>query len=321
MGGGFPAVHGASLRSSDQRWRQSVSESPVRILLVTDDPAGGERVTRSLVAAGASALCVVDHTETIERGLARSPDEVDVIVVETRAPDQGLVNNLETLHEHQPAVPIIVLADPLDEVFAVRAMRAGVLHCLPTEEALQPRVVPLILDAVRSNHDGGEAGANGALSDAEFGTLHALCGPVPSPVSARSFGMRPLVEKSPDEFRDLARDYTLLLRRAIEALAYRDGDGIDQDLNRMVERLGILSAGPRDLIDMHKVAISAVVGGETPLRAKAFAEEGRLFLLRLMGYLVGYYRMLSWGRSQYRQERPAQRTAGAPASPRPSGEV
>jgi hypothetical protein len=266
----------------------------------------GDRLAQALAAAGALHLGL-RTTETIETGLARASDGVAVVVVESRAPDQRLLNGLGVLREAHPELPIIVLAEPLDEAFALQAIRAGAMHCLATGDALQPRVVPLIVDAVRPSGGVADAVIQPSLSDEEFGTLHALCGPTPSPVSARSFGMRSLVEKSPDEFRELARDYTKLLRRAIEAAGYRHGDDLEPDLHRMVERLGMLSAGPRDMIEIHKIAISAIVAGAPPLRAKAMVEEARLFLLRIMGYLVGFYRMLSWGRPADRLARSLQR--------------
>ena len=295
-------------------------ERSIRVLLITDDRSDGERVGQALLPGGADGLCVIDRAESMEQGLARADDEVDVIVVASGTPDRRLVQNIEILHRHRPLLPIIVLAEPLDEPFSAEAIRAGALHCLSTGAALLPRVVPIIVDAAKTKRESNGA-HDGSYSEDEFGTLRDLCGPVPSPVSARSFGMRPLAEKFPDNFHDLARDYTQLLRRAIEATAFKAGADLEPDLNRMAERLGILSAGPRDLIDMHKVAISAIVASEPPLRAKAFIEEGRLFLLRLMGYLLGFYRMLSWGRPLDRQGRLSRLAMGSPPSPGPSEEV
>lgn len=296
-----------------------MAEPLIRVLLVSDDPAMGDRLGQALAAAGALELGV-SATQSIEGVLARAPDGADVVVVESRDPDQHLLNGLEVLRDAHPELPIIVLAEPLDEAFALKTIQAGAIHCLATADALQPRVVPLIIDAVRHPPAAIETVVQPSLSDEEFGTLHALCGPTPSPVSARSFGMRSLVEKSPDDFRDLARDYTRLLRRAIEAAGYRDGDDLEPDLHRMVERLGMLSAGPRDMIEIHKIAISAIVAGAPPLRAKALVEEARLFLLRLMGYLVGFYRMLSWGRPFDRlQGSPQRAIIDDPASRPPKG--
>lgn len=63
----------------------------------------------------------------------------------------------------------------------------------------------------------------------------------------------------------------------------------------LADRLGALNAGPRDVIDLHRLTIADVVTGQPPLKAEAFIDEGRLVLIQLMGYLASFYRSLTWG--------------------------
>ncbi len=61
------------------------------------------------------------------------------------------------------------------------------------------------------------------------------------------------------------------------------------------DRLGMLNAGPRDVIELHKAAIARKADGRATRRTIRLIEEGRLLILQLMGQLVSFYRALSWG--------------------------
>ena len=63
----------------------------------------------------------------------------------------------------------------------------------------------------------------------------------------------------------------------------------------IADHLGALGAGPRDVVDLHKAAMASRLKDRSPRQNRAYVEEGRLLLVQLMGYLVSYYRRLSWG--------------------------
>ena len=64
----------------------------------------------------------------------------------------------------------------------------------------------------------------------------------------------------------------------------------------MAEELGLLKAGPRDVVEIHSTALKEKRHKVTPQKAQAYAEEGRLMALQLMGHLVSYYRNYSLSR-------------------------
>jgi hypothetical protein len=57
-------------------------------------------------------------------------------------------------------------------------------------------------------------------------------------------------------------------------------------------------AGPRDLVDMHGLALKIKTREVTPQKMGAYVEEGRFLILELMGYLAAFYRnyVLNGGR-------------------------
>ena len=109
-------------------------------------------------------------------------------------------------------------------------------------------------------------------------------------VTAELYGVAPLRESMPDMFNTLARRYGGLLDLALEQRAYRVEHNISERLRSLAERVGFLKAGPRDVVEVHTNALKTKTDKVTPQKAQAYAEEGRLMILELMGYLVSYYR-------------------------------
>jgi len=82
---------------------------------------------------------------------------------------------------------------------------------------------------------------------------------------------------------------------------FKDPDGIyrpgPEELQAMAEQLGAVKARPRDAIDIYVRALQALSRNATPQKAQAYAEEGRLLVLKLMGNLVSFYRKYFTGSS------------------------
>jgi PAS domain S-box-containing protein len=109
-------------------------------------------------------------------------------------------------------------------------------------------------------------------------------------ISARSFGAAPLSEKVPDVFNSLVESYKNLLDKALERKVYKIEDTMSEDTRILANRLGTLNARPRDVIDVHITALKEQSERSNALKSEAYAEEGRLITLELMGHLVSYYR-------------------------------
>jgi PAS domain S-box-containing protein len=110
-------------------------------------------------------------------------------------------------------------------------------------------------------------------------------------VSARAFGLIPLREHLPNVFETLVERYANLMDIALERRAYKTEENhYQREVRALAERLGSLGGGPRDVVDIHIAAFTRKRDQSNPRKTEAYAEEGRLIALEIMGDLVSYYR-------------------------------
>jgi len=100
----------------------------------------------------------------------------------------------------------------------------------------------------------------------------------------------PLRKAVPDTFGEFVERYSLLMDLALEERAYKVDHNVSEVLRDLAEHVGLLRAGPRDVMEIHVKALKEKSRAVSSLKAQAYADEGRLMVLELMGYLVAYYR-------------------------------
>jgi response regulator RpfG family c-di-GMP phosphodiesterase len=239
-------------------------------------------------------------------------DDVDLVVLDADAREDPAVDLVTAIRLRAPSVPILVVTPSLDKTFALRTLRAGAEDCLVKDDGLETALNRAVRHAVeRTRYRArGDAARRKRLEDREINSLQALCGPVQSPVTERSLGGRPLMQLDPNLTRDLLLRYVELLDLAIEQRRVGKLEAYELRVDRLVDRLGAMNAGPRDLIELHKAAISGKVTESPSSLARAYVNEGRLLLLHIMGRLVSFYRAMSWGKLPPARARgPGQRSA------------
>lgn len=94
----------------------------------------------------------------------------------------------------------------------------------------------------------------------------------------------------------LAPGYAALLERALDERTYHGGRGVSAEVRTLAERLGDAGAGPREVIELHTIALQSRQVTLSPPRWRSLVEESRVVLLELMGGLVLYYRRRTPGR-------------------------
>ncbi|HSN99252.1 MAG TPA: PAS domain S-box protein [Candidatus Nanopelagicales bacterium] len=147
-----------------------------------------------------------------------------------------------------------------------------------------------MLDEAENARQGGqlerEALAFGRLNDTRQSTA-----------TAAIFGVTPLREAAPEVFGQIVERYGAALDQALRQQVYRGEPGVTGELREMAEQIGFLRGRPRDVIDLHVAAIEVRSRSAHPRKARAYAEEGRILLLELMGHLVLYYQRQAMGAS------------------------
>jgi PAS domain S-box-containing protein len=131
--------------------------------------------------------------------------------------------------------------------------------------------------------------------------LHALellsAGPGTA-VTARAFGLAPLREADAETFGSIVRRYGDLMEDALEERVFKGARRVSEELRAMARTLGFLRSGPHDVVDIHMAALKARTESLPVSKAQAFADEGRLMALELMGHLAAYYRAFCPGRGR-----------------------
>lgn len=269
-----------------------------RIVLVGAS-ADGAKWLRSIISDdGSGDACEIRDAGSAEDALAQIRDAAcDLIVVDLEPVSQadGLTL-VRRLSEALPTMPLVALTADCDDELIMAVLQAGADECLDKNSSH---------DAARHgfSHAIAHASSKAAIDerrtraehDRELLGLSTLCGPSPLPITERSFGMMPLASRAPQQFAKLVRIYGVVLDSAMQHRAMKQDGDPTIELNDLADQLGILGAGPRDVIDLHKAVIAAGIQAQGRRSAKAYLEESRLLLLQLMGYLVSFYRNLSWG--------------------------
>ncbi len=113
--------------------------------------------------------------------------------------------------------------------------------------------------------------------------------------TAETFGLMPFRQASPDTFNQVVQYYGDLMDLALEQQAYKVEHDISGKLRTIAEELGSFKAGPRDVVEIHSSALRKKASQASHAKAQAYAEEGRMMVLQLMGHLASHYRTYSPG--------------------------
>ncbi len=111
------------------------------------------------------------------------------------------------------------------------------------------------------------------------------------PVSRHALGQGPLRKTASEQFSELVRKHGEILEKRLEKRAYKVGRQEKDHLQNLAEHLGFLRAGPRDVVEIHMQSLEEKSRGAPHKKAVAYADEGRLMALELMGHLAAYYRL------------------------------
>lgn len=266
------------------------------ILLVNSERDDAQVVDRTFGADGGDggARFVAATPEEARRFLAER--EFDLIVVGLGRDAEAGLGAIGALSRDAPGKPLIALLKHWDEDLAINALRGGAQDCLIKSELSKSRLGRAARYAIeRHRLRVDEDRRRGQREQTrELAELGFLANPPPLAISARSLGMLPIAERAQGDFLRLMGAYKALIDRAVDGRDPERGF-LAEGLTRIAAELGGLGAGPRDVIDLHKAAIAGNIGAASVAQARACIEEGRLVLLQLMGYLVSFYRALSWG--------------------------
>jgi response regulator RpfG family c-di-GMP phosphodiesterase len=259
------------------------------VLIVDDDPHVAAVLAETLepefdarvLTSARDALALLDD------------QEVAVLVADLRMPQMGGIELLsEARRRHPDTVGVLMTAhaDARSAVQAINEARAFAYLVKPWDADAVVSFIRRAVDAHRAIRRDVRV-----QQERELQILDQLSRSAPVPVTAERFGAIPLRESLPDVFDDLLSGYVEAIEHALEQRTYKVDRPVSDALRRLADRLGALRAGPRDVIELHTFGMRRRLASVTTEQADAYAEEGRLLVLELMGHLVSYYRGYSLG--------------------------
>lgn len=134
-----------------------------------------------------------------------------------------------------------------------------------------------------------------AQMEQELHALELLSASPQTTITAQSFNAQSIREQFPNIFLKLTQQYGDLIDLALEQRMYKVDHQLSDNLRTIAQHLGALNARPRDVVEMHVTTLKDRTQSVTSAKAKAYAEEGRLVILELMGYLTSHYHYLAMG--------------------------
>lgn len=264
---------------------------PISVLLVEDN-ADDVRLIEEALRQPSATTFLVDRVDrlggAIEWLRRRSPA---VVLLDLNLPDSKGLETLVVLRTHVPRTPIVVLTmRPDDE--GPRAIRAGAQDYL-SKDQLQGEVLARALRyAIERQALVNELQRRHLQErrEQERRTLGPLAAVGDTSSGPDVFGEASLREASQDLFRALVRKYADALHTAaaleVDVIPARVADRIEE----IARRLGVLNAGPRDVLELHAVTLEIQEQELARPEFRALRERGQVVLLELMSALAAHYR-------------------------------
>ena len=268
------------------------------MLLIEDDPVNAKVIRRLLSKTGHGSLAEntsfeINIANSLATGIEQLAEGIfDVVLLDLMLPDSQGLNTLVRLLEQNPAIPVVVQTSSEDKTEVVKAFQLGAHGYLPKQDLDSNLLVYAIRLAIERRMQMSllEAKKQQQQREREFLELEQFANAASTSVTARLFGSEPLRESLPDFFLELVQRYGELMDLALEQQAYRVEHNVSEQLRALAERLGLLKAGPRDVVDIHTKALKQKTQDIPVAKAQAYVAEGRLMVLELMGYLTSFYR-------------------------------
>lgn len=196
----------------------------------------------------------------------------------------------------------MVLTGTSDEDLGTELIRRGAQDYLAKEKldndslirslryAIERRLLQLELDLARlKEHEERELRQLGRLSASSA-----------TPTISNLYGEVSLREGFPDSFDGAVASYSKLLDLALEQRQFKVEHNVSESLRALADQLGFFRSGPRDVIDVHRAALSRKRKEVSPIRLMSYNEEGRFLLIELLGCLLSFYQTyyIRYSRSQ-----------------------
>lgn len=261
-----------------------MDDKTLNILVVDDDSVSRQMVHRLLSCT--SIKYQIEEVETAAEAVQILSDrKFDAALLDYKLPDGNALTVLKTLRKYgRLHTPIIVFTAHAATEAANEVVQEGAQDYLPKEEITPDNLERAIRYSMQRHHLSHELlwSRERERREKELRLLQnsiTESGASPNPV-----------KDFPETFERFVRTYEQLLMQSLDESGFRTAQQVPDLARTLAHDLGDLQAGPKDVIDIHTAALKRVGEKISKQREQAIAEEARILLVQLMGFLVLQYR-------------------------------
>ncbi|MBD2653281.1 response regulator [Synechocystis sp. FACHB-383] len=274
-----------------------MTQDPYQILLIEDDSATATMVENYLGSSTMSPLAARLPVQiTAVSNLAEAVEvcqdrEFAIVLLDLFLSEIQGIDTLIKARTIFPDQSIIAYSQSEDEHLVIQAFQHGADGYLRLKNLDSYLLYYELLSVLERNiyRRKSENQRNLASQQKEYHDLETLISSTTS-VTARMFGSDTIKDSFPELFEELKQSYGELLELALDQRAFRIDHNLSGRLRNLADRLGFMKASPRDIIEIHTTTLKEKNHNINVVKSQAYAVEGRLILLELMGYLAGFYR-------------------------------
>ena len=262
------------------------------LVLIVDDDATIGHVLEDALQPRYRARAVTSAREALEVVRER---EVAIVLADQRMPEVSGLDLLTQVRQVRPTAVGVLMTAHADMDSAIRAINTARVLGFITKPWDEQELLVVLDRALEAHQTLRQLSRAAYQPERELRMFEDFRDAAPVPVTAQRFGVLPLRDSLPREFQRLAQAYGETLMLALERRIYKVDHDVGAALHELANRLGSLSAGPRDVVDLHVVALRERLAQASAEQRPALAEESRFLVLELMGHLVTYYRSYTLG--------------------------
>lgn len=262
-----------------------MAEETIKILVIEDDAVDRQMLRRTLADTGLSVS--IHEVGTVAEGIrSLRGNEYDVALLDYKLPDGTGISLLKAMQKSKGSqAPIIVLTVRAEKKIAMEALKEGAQDFLPKDMVTPDNLERAIRYSIQRSklYQKLQWSKERERRERELRAIQEA-------VSDLDAVQPPAVKESIYVFEQLVADYRSALMKSLEEMSFKVPQEVPDQMRVLANKLGEMHAGPKDVIDIHTLALKQVCMDKTVLVEQPITDEARIMLIQLMGYMCRFYR-------------------------------
>ena len=252
----------------------------MRILLVEDSLGDAHLFEEEARDAGLSEIRVTHASRVDEALRVYEPGSFDIILLDLNLPDAKGILSVERMMAAAPSTPVVVLTTLADDTLAEQAIAAGAEDYLVKGECEGWQLARSLRHAI----------ARRRRFSSPTRAPEQIDNTIDRAVPPRWFGEKGLRSTLPNVFDDLVGAVADLIDLTLRCPSGKEQHGVQPQIQTVAARLAMLTAQPRDVMELHRAATARKLLGGPWGSPAAKARAARQVFVALLAELCLCYR-------------------------------